>query len=327
MSDFFERARSTGFIGVAIIIFMLLGFGTLFLMVFDDRLNGENAAKLRDNVREQAFELYGLEDEVDWAEVKLLEQERIAVVSKELEKTHKVLDVLSRKESDLTTQIEGEKEAVERLGKEQLAYRDDYREFVRNEAIGDTFEELVLSSGKKLTNLKIREILPDKIRFTTQFGTTAATWEELPEDWHERFQVGKGELEEHKAKLEEQQKKRHELAAETQSSRGARLRELELKKSLERVKKSAKVAKDQRNAAFVRQTSLEAKVSQYNLDARSSAINRKSQEMSARKASKEATRLGAQIAVLNDRLRDLKEEERKIEGELSDVKREIRDLE
>lgn len=322
MSDFFERARSTGVIGITVIIFMLIGFGALFMAVFDDRLNGENATKLKETVREQAFELYGLEDEIEWASATLLEQKRVEAVSDELEKTNKVLEVLTRKEAELTTQIEEEKKAFQEVDEGQLSYREEYREFVREKAIGETYDELKLVGGKVLKNVKIREILPDKIRFTTEFGSTNVSWDEVPDEIRERFQIGDGELEAHKAKLLAIRAKRNQLAVEGKNERGVYLREMELKKTVDRLARLLQEKNNSKNEAKLRVAAFRAKAKQFRTKSYSTTFNQNTNSAVASKASKDADILDSKISIVNEQIRGLEREKEIAERELMILKRE-----
>ena len=289
MSDFFESARSSGVIGITLIIFLLIGFGALFLAVFDDRLNGENASKLKGMIHEQGAELYGLESELEWAEAALLEQKRIEVIASDLNRKNKELEILTQKESALTEQIDSQKKAIEQLSAEQVAYREQYRAYAREKAIGEKIEELTLASGKVLKKVEIREILPDKIRFTTEFGTKSVAWDEFSDDMRERFQVGEGELEAHQAKLAAIQARRNQLAAEGRNERGVYLREMELKKSLTRVERSLAEKSKGRDRAKVQAAAFRAKASQYKTKSYSSSYNQKTNMNIARRA--EATKI------------------------------------
>ena len=131
MSDFFESARSSGVVGISLTIVLIFGFGVLFLAVFDDRFNGENASRLRSLINEQESDLYILEDEIEWAESKLEAQERVGDVMGDLDEMSKTLAVFTKKEGALKKQIEDEKKAISQIEEDQVAYREKYRVFAR----------------------------------------------------------------------------------------------------------------------------------------------------------------------------------------------------
>ena len=319
MSDFFESARSSGVIGIALIIFLLIGFGALFLAVFDDRLNGENASKMKGMVNEQGAELYGLEGEIEWAKSALLQQKRVEIVSADLEETSKELEILTQKETALSEQIERERKALETAEKEQLAYRDDYRAFAREKAIGEKFDELALADGEVLKKVEIRQILPDKIRFKTQFGTKSVAWENISDKMKERFQVGAGELEAHQAKLAEMQAKRNELAAQGRNARGVLLREMELEKSLSRVDRTIAEQTKIADRARVMAEGFRAKARKHRDKSNSSNYNRKTNQNYASKADANAAKEAAKLAAAERKVAALKEEKRTIEYELQRI--------
>ncbi|MGJ8723057.1 MAG: hypothetical protein ACSHYB_00755 [Roseibacillus sp.] len=263
MSDFFESARSSGVIGMTLMLCLLLGFGTLFLAVFDDRLNGEGASRLKETVQEQASEIYILEGEVDWAGAELEAQERFGIMLEELDQTSKELDVLTQKEGSLIAQIEDERKMIHKIGEERITYQEEYRVFARRDAIGETIEVLTLASGKVLKNVKIREILPDRIRFKTEYGTTSVAWEDFADDMKERFQIGESEVEEHQAKIDAIQTRKNQVAAKGLTDRGIYLREVELRRSLSQIGWSLNEKIRKRDSAMVKENALRTKAKDY----------------------------------------------------------------
>ena len=337
MSDFFESARSSGVIGVGLIIFLLIGFGALFLAVFDDRLNGENASKLKGRLHDQGADIYALEGEIEWAESALVAQKQMGILHEKVERSSKVLEVLTRKETALTEEIKKEKEAIEQIGKEQLAYREEYRVVSRKRAIGETFDEITLANGKVLKKVKIREILPDKIRFTTPYGTTNVRWEEFSNDMRERFQIGEGELEAYQAKLVALRAKRFEMAAEGKSEHAVYLREMELKRRLSQLERSLRDKKGKRDKASLKVSALQTKAASYRAKYGSvsnttyyseysgyystpSATKGKGYLNAAIRTEKEASSLSSKINVANVQIQGLEEEKQKLERELNQVK-------
>ncbi|MGJ8723059.1 MAG: hypothetical protein ACSHYB_00765 [Roseibacillus sp.] len=243
-------------------------------------------------------------------------------VSDELEKTNKVLEVLTRKEAELTTQIEEEKKAFQEVDEGQLSYREEYREFVREKAIGETYDELKLVGGKVLKNVKIREILPDKIRFTTEFGSTNVSWDEVPDEIRERFQIGDGELEAHKAKLLAIRAKRNQLAVEGKNERGVYLREMELKKTVDRLARLLQEKNNSKNEAKLRVAAFRAKAKQFRTKSYSTTFNQNTNSAVASKASKDADILDSKISIVNEQIRGLEREKEIAERELMILKRE-----
>ena len=336
MSDFLESARSTGVIGISLIIFLLIGFGALFLAVFDDRLNGENASRLKSQVFEQRGEIYGLEQDLAWAESALLAQKRIEVVQEEVDKNSKVLEVLSERETVLKEGIAEEEKTIQHLGEEKIAYREKYRVYSRKKAIGETFEEITLASGKVLRNAKIREILPDKIRFSTEHGTASVRWGEFADDMRERFQIGEGELEAYQSKMKAMQTQRMQLAAEGQSDHALYLREMDLKRNLSQIERTLREKTGKRDMAKIKLASLQAKATRYreryNSASRSayysdyggyyssSSSRGKGYLNAAIRTEKEASTLSGKISVADTQIRVLEKEKSQAESELHRVK-------
>lgn len=324
MSDFFDSARSPGVIGVVLGLVVLAGFGSLGLAVFDGRFNGDNATALKEEVRAQSVEIFTLEDNIERAEQELVNQKRNEAVAQKLAIASKTLEALEKKVAPLKSEISEQREAIAKIKADQVTYRDQYRVYERKRAIGESFAEIALENGKTLKNAEIKEILTDKVRFATEYGSSSATWKELPQNWRDRFQIGEGELEKHSAMMEEAQRKRSLALAASQAQRGTQLREMELKKRIRRLTDSISTKKRDMENARARVTILRNKARDYRSKASEARMrgNTSSHSNSAQKADAQAAKLDAGVRLARGKISEMEREKSRLESELRRVQSE-----
>lgn len=267
------------------------------------------------------MEILSLENDVERVEEQLVDQKRNEAITQKLAVAKKTLELLLEKESELEKKIEVEVPKVPQIRADQLAYRDEYRIYERKRALGEEFDKIELRNGKTIEKARIKEVFTDKIRFTTQFGGASATWDELPQSWLERFQIGEGELEAHNAQMEEARRKRDLAVAAGRVERGIRLREMELKKALSRLSNSITKKKRDMENARAKVNNFRTKAQDYRnraAEARQRG-NISSHSNSAQKASAAAERLDAGVRITRDEIVEMEREKSRVEGELSQL--------
>ncbi|MBK1835275.1 hypothetical protein [Roseibacillus ishigakijimensis] len=321
MSDFMDGMRSPGAIGVILGIVVLAGFGGLSTMVFDDRFNGDAAARLKAEIQEQKIEILTLENDIEVAERRIAQQQENEGVARELAVVEKSLQPLEERQKELAKAIEEEKVRIEEIGEELLSYRDEYRIYERKRAIGEIFDEIVLTTGKKLQQAEIKEIFADKIRFTTQFGSSSATWKELPESWRDRFQIGEGELEAHREMMTQSREQRAEKMVALRKERNASLRKMELKKSLERINRDLEASRVEMEKARANVAILKSKAGSLRNRAQDARIRGSVSTHSneADKAEASAERLSAGVRLAQNKIKELEKEKARLERVLRDL--------
>ena len=322
MSDFFENPRSPGLIGFALGGVILLGFGGLSMAVFDDRLNGNNASEIKDEIRDHDFNLLAVENEIKEAKRISARHQRNKEVYLKIENNKNKTARLENQKEELKAEIESKTASINQLSEEQLAYRDQYRTHERKRAIGEEYEEIALTTGKLLKNVKIREVLPDKIRFTTETGGSSVEWKELHEDWITRFQIGEGELEEHRQKLKMARLQRGQVREVTQKNRSLELREMELNKSRNRIASTLKNRRAQISQANGKINSLLERENEYL--SKESAARAKGHPSShgntARKARHTADKLATASRLASRQIVELEKELKSVEQQIKLLK-------
>jgi hypothetical protein len=322
--SFSENLGGPGVVGVGLGLLVLLGFGGLTMAVWDGRLNGENATKLRDMVNSQDAQILGIKGDITRAQEDILYAKRKEVALDKLESLNKVVEASAEKREEMKQAVAEAEKAIGTIGEDQIAYRDKYRVYGRERAIGEEFEELELRDGKVLKQVTLRRISPNKVAFGTQYGSTSVTWEELPESWSSRFQIGEGEIEEHNQRLAEVRLARSEHMADIREDRMADLKLMEKKRNVATIGNNIQSGNADILNVERRIAQLESKESEYKRRGRSASTKgaRNMHYNLADKTDQEIRELRNWVKSAKSKIRELKKErstlQRELERELAD---------
>lgn len=196
-SDIFSSSYGPGVIGTAAAIFVLLGFGGLYVFVFDKSLQG-GGERIEVSIEQNARDIDNTRKSITAATARLKKTEDFARTLETLQRTEV-------KSASLATRIEG-LEGERESGASALAaaeeafadYRRQYRESARAALVGKTYDELRTSDGKVFTNVKVTEVDPLRMSIRHDGGITGVDLTSLPEDLQEFLQIDHSERDERK---------------------------------------------------------------------------------------------------------------------------------
>ena len=184
-TELMGSSRGPGVIGMLFAILVLVGFGLLFTLVFDESGGGKSlAAVIRDNRVRIASDRSALE----------IGEARLAKAGEYREAEAKLSEIGSKIGFLRTRIAEEETEAVtvrERIAvsKERFEdYKNEYRAFVRTEAEGSKLDSLETGDGKTFANVSIRKVTAVGIDIRHRDGLTRIEYEELPEEMQDYYQ-------------------------------------------------------------------------------------------------------------------------------------------
>jgi len=186
-SDLMSSARGPGVIGTLLALVVLAGFGFLFLMAFDEGMQGKSKT-LAATIAEQANEIEEC-------------QARVAGATKRLE----VLPGLTRTETELAAMIDANRDRKEHLDElaktrrvvdEQNAallveidtYRDAYRGAIRGQAKGLKMDLLKTLDGKVFTKVTVNKVTAQAMHVQHADGVAAIPYEMLPAEMQDLYQ-------------------------------------------------------------------------------------------------------------------------------------------
>lgn len=166
---------------------VLLGFGVLFVLVFDSRLLG-GGPTVESVVSDQAREIDTLRERIDDQRKPLGNLPRLKEAATQLGETRRRVQSQTVELDGQRKQIEAAQAVVKDLQTQFEAHKDRYRAKVRNEAKGGTLARLETRDGQVYEDVRIREVTAIGMQILHAAGQKRIPYEELPADLQERFQ-------------------------------------------------------------------------------------------------------------------------------------------
>lgn len=219
-SDMMSSSRGPGVIGTLMALLVLVGFGLLYLFVFDSELQG-GGQSIESVIRDQTKELnaLGLRHEAATKELAAAPERRKAAdemskLTRQLQSGRAKLDGLRTYESDFRKQTDGVVASFEE-------YKDRYRAQVRGAAAGLKYDELKTASGKTYRQVIVKKVDAVGMNFQHESGTGRADFEDLTEEVRDYFQYDakQKELAQQQEKLVHQQHVQQVNVAQTQAAK------------------------------------------------------------------------------------------------------------
>ena len=186
-SDMMSSSRGPGVIGTLMALLVLVGFGLLYLFVFDSELQG-GGQSIESVILGQTKELnaLGLRQEA---------AQRDLAAAPERRKAAEALNDLNRKIQSgrakldgLNTYANGTRQQIEGVVASFEEYKDRYRAQVRGAAAGLKYDELKTASGKTYRQVIVKKVDAVGMSFQHESGSGRADFEELSAEVQDYFQ-------------------------------------------------------------------------------------------------------------------------------------------
>ena len=205
-----SSGRGPGMIGMVLALIVLVGFGALFVLVFDESFQG-GGPSLQSILKEQKADMESLNRRITYDKDRLARSTDIrsaaaefAEKSRENEEQKATIAELQQTSDTLKSEIGAKEDAFE-------AYKDEYREYVRNAAVGEKMAALISTSGRIYKDVEIREVNSVGMQIRHQNGLKRIPYEELPEIMRDRFQFDEEQKQE-LIRAEREMQRKHEMA-------------------------------------------------------------------------------------------------------------------
>lgn len=199
--DMFSSHRGAGVIGTVVAVGVLGVLGTLFILVFDEGLQG-GAQTIESVIKDQGKQMDQLaativtrKEQLGGIAINKKTADEIASVSRQLESR------LSRcqEAKDEIAQIQ---EAMAKNQSEWDAYTIAYRKSERAAEIGKQYPEITTRSGRSYKAVTIKKIDDLRVTVSHEGGSGTIAWNELPDELMDRLLFTK-ELAEQQQKAEQ----------------------------------------------------------------------------------------------------------------------------
>jgi len=209
-SDLLTSSRGPGVIGTLLALLVLVGFGTLYIFVFDEGLQGGQKT-IESVIRDQAGDIENTKIQIENAKKRI--EEAAVAKSKARE-----ADEQAARNAGLVKQI-GELTAAKAAAAEEVTqahaaweqYKDQYRQSEWTSAVGEKMADIKTPSGQVFTNVEVKGVDHTGVRISHSAGSKTIAPEDLPPELFDRFQFDL-------AKKKAVEKERNEVAGNLHQS-------------------------------------------------------------------------------------------------------------
>ena len=183
-TDLMSSERGPGLIGMMMGLFVLLGFGVLFVFAFDEGSQGGDHS-IESVIKHQTEEIDGYQANIEFGKLKLDQAPARIAQGRELTRLKR-----GGQEAivDLTKGIEKRSAAIALQEAAFGDYKDQYRAHVRGKAKGQTIGKLETLKRVVYNDVVIREVNPVGIQIRHADGHKRIPFEDLPETMKDHFQ-------------------------------------------------------------------------------------------------------------------------------------------
>lgn len=186
-TDLMSSSRGPGVIGTLAALLVLVGFGTLYMFVFDESLQGGQKT-IEAVIRDQETEINGTRTSI----ANLQQRMQDAAVFKQQAKEVAELESRAKQSEQRIAGLTADRDAAQAAASEAKAkweaYKDAYRESEWAAAKGEKIEKLVTVSGKEFARVVIKEVSHKGIDISHEGGLRLIPADDLPPELRDRLQ-------------------------------------------------------------------------------------------------------------------------------------------
>lgn len=254
-SDLLTSSRGPGVIGTLLAMFVLVGFGTLYMFVFDEGLQGGQKT-IQAVIRDQGTLIGTHKAQIENCKDRIESAKRFKEVAQEEADLKLRADNAAKRLAELGETKKATEAAVAAANEAWAKYRDDYRASEWAAAVGEKFDELKTVGGEQFVKVSILKITHKGVDISHENGIKLIPCEDLPLELQDRFQFDK-ELTDKDAKTTNTVVTIHsnnvEIATRAQKAQGKLDRVRELEEQIEASNAAIQAAKmnEVRNQAAV----------------------------------------------------------------------------
>jgi hypothetical protein len=186
-SELLQSSRGPGVIGTILALAVVLGFGCLSMIAFDENIWAGDLSP-EAILRQQGRDIESLRHQIQEGEIQMEARLKIKRKVLELDK----IESENRSQKSRIIELEGTIKNVELVFKKSLEsfefYKDSYRSYTRGNAKGIKLIELSSKSGTIYRNVTIREVTAVGLQIIHDDGLKRIPFEELPDDLIDFYQ-------------------------------------------------------------------------------------------------------------------------------------------
>jgi chromosome segregation ATPase len=331
-SDLLTSSRGPGVIGTLLALFVLVGFGTLYMFVFDEGLQG-GQKKIEAVIRDQGTLIETQKIQIENYKDRIEDAKRLKEVAKEADGLKLRAENGAKRLAELGQAKTAAEAAVTAADEAWANYRDEYRASEWAAAVGEDLGDITTVSGRKYEKVKIRKVDHKGIQITDVTGPKAIDSAELPPELQDRFQFD----EEIKKKVVEGEDKdlevfgsNVEIATLAQKAKAKLERVSELESQIEKSNAAIQTAKadEPRNQAAIERMRMSIAAERAKTGGVSRAPQMEEQLRSMERAAKQKRdSVPANERIIRDANREIATLKKEVEGmkaEIDKIKKELK---
>jgi chromosome segregation ATPase len=186
-TDLMSSSRGPGVVGTLAALLVLVGFGTLYMFVFDESLQGGQKT-IEAVIRDQETEINGTRISIanfqqrmkDTAVFKQQAREVAELESRAKQSEQRIATLTSDRDAALAAEAEAKAKWE--------SYKDAYRESEWAAAKGEKIDKLTTVSGKEFNRVIVKEVSHKGIDISHEGGLRLIPADDLPPEMRDRFQ-------------------------------------------------------------------------------------------------------------------------------------------
>jgi chromosome segregation ATPase len=186
-SDLLTSSRGPGVIGTLLALLVLVGFGTLYMFVFDEGLQG-GGKTIEAVIRDDGLQIESNRRQIEAFKRQIEEGTRLREQAREIEQVKVRLESGAKTLAETTAERDAATTALADAEKAWEDYKDAYRASEWASAEGEELGDLKALSGKVYTKVVIRSVDHTGIQITDLTGPKSIDSADLPLDLQDRFQ-------------------------------------------------------------------------------------------------------------------------------------------
>lgn len=191
--DLFSSAKGPGVIGTIMALIVLLGFGLLFMLSFDEGFQGGEKSHAS-IVRETEKEIEGTRSRIQSGEASLQQiphlEETVSAVNRASARNKS----LAAKVSSINVNIQALKENRDDLLTDWEDYKNQYRAHIRTAAVGTSIPKLETTEGKIYLDVVISKVTAIGIHIRHKDGLSHLSFQALPQDIQDYYQYDENQM-------------------------------------------------------------------------------------------------------------------------------------
>lgn len=186
-TDLLSSSRGPGVIGTLLALLVLVGFGTLYMFVFDEGLQGGKQT-IESVVRNQASEIETLHIQIKNSTSQMEEARQRKAVVKEAEELETRAEITGKRIAELNAAKEAATNEVAAATKAWEDYKEEYRVSEWAAAKGEKLGDLKTLSGKVYRDAVISAVDHTGMRINSPDGLVNIDTLDMPQELQDRFQ-------------------------------------------------------------------------------------------------------------------------------------------